>query len=431
MDAGKLFTLVIIIFIFVSLITVLPISADDDSPDVSFDLALETGWNLIAFPVSVNWMASDVVGELTNCTMVSHWDPLLQTFKTHTTGGYDFQIQDGYGYYLYTTSSENLTVSGPAISSVSIIYVEQFNYLGWYQDTSTTASALMASIAGCIKVQIYDAINQVDVIYESSADDDFVISQGMGYMIDIDSDTINLNLAPNKPSNPSPYNTEEIIDITTLDLCVTVNDPEEDTMNVTFFWNNGTIIDSDENILSGYDACITISNLEFGNEYRWYAMVSDGENSITSDIFMFSVDNNPINDEEKLNITGAPNSINENEEFNIIVKAEGTPVENVEIFFHGVRYYTNINGVATLTAPSVTKNSIISIMASKEGFQIDTLEITIVDITIIENIKPTIQLLAPINGEICSKTYNIVWRISDMDTQPSRVKVQYKYKENE
>ena len=127
---------------------------------------------------------------------------------------------------------------------------------------------------------------------------------------------------------------------------------------------------------------------------------------------------------KRLEITN-PSSVNENEDFLIKIEANSTPVENVKIQFADDIYYTNSNGQAILNAPSVNEDTYYTITATKTGYQSDTSTIKIVDTG-----STIIELLAPNGGEICSDIYNIVWRITNPSNNPSIVDIYYKIGDN-
>ncbi|MCD6299489.1 MAG: PKD domain-containing protein, partial [Thermoplasmata archaeon] len=96
------------------------------------------------------------------------------------------------------------------------------------------------------------------------------------------------NNPPNKPSNPSPANGS--IDIPTIPtLMVTVSDPDGDTLDVSFYWQNGTLIGTKTNVASGTEVNYPIAtSLEYNTSYKWYVTVTDGEYQNQSSVWTFT-----------------------------------------------------------------------------------------------------------------------------------------------
>ena len=65
-----------------------------------------------------------------------------------------------------------------------------------------------------------------------------------------------------------------------------VADPDNDTLNVYFYWANGTLIDIAYNVTSNSTATI-YPELEEDTYYEWYAVAYDGEFSTNSSIWCF------------------------------------------------------------------------------------------------------------------------------------------------
>ena len=69
-------------------------------------------------------------------------------------------------------------------------------------------------------------------------------------------------------------------------------------------------------------------------------------------------------------IITAPSTVEEGELFNLEIKSDGNPIENVTIIFNEISYLTNIDSVS-LEAPYVEYDTSFSIIASKEGYLSD------------------------------------------------------------
>jgi len=154
--------------------------------DLPYDEILietKTGWNLITIPLQTDWMASDLLANVTSCMMVSWYDTINETYRTATSGGgYDFVIQQGHGYFVYVTTDSDFSVYGEPCISVSVPLFNGWNMIGWYQDYNTISSSLMENISGCNMISWYDTLNET---YRTSTGSgyDFFITQAMGIFV--------------------------------------------------------------------------------------------------------------------------------------------------------------------------------------------------------------------------------------------------------
>ena len=104
------------------------------------------------------------------------------------------------------------------------------------------------------------------------------------------------NDPPNKPENPYPKNNSESIDINPT-LNVNVTDPDDDTMNVSFYNAfDDSLIGTDLNVVSGGTATVQWKGLSYNTQYSWYVIANDSELETKSDTWSFTTkekDNNP------------------------------------------------------------------------------------------------------------------------------------------
>ena len=73
------------------------------SPITGVLVGLELGWNMIGWCHGYNTMASSIGENITNCSMVSWFDSVSQTFKTYIVGGppgFDFIVTPGMGLFV-------------------------------------------------------------------------------------------------------------------------------------------------------------------------------------------------------------------------------------------------------------------------------------------------------------------------------------------
>ena len=86
-----------------------------------------------------------------------------------------------------------------------------------------------------------------------------------------------------------PANNTNYVLINT-DMNVMVFDPNNDTMNVSFYWINDSTIHGIHNTANGTIAgfmTIDYSMMSHDTEYTWYVNVTDGMFNVTSDVFTF------------------------------------------------------------------------------------------------------------------------------------------------
>jgi len=93
---------------------------------------------------------------------------------------------------------------------------------------------------------------------------------------------------PDQPSNPSPADGSKVYS-TSVTLSVDVYDPDGDTMTVSFYTSDGSLIGSDTVSGSGR-ASVTWSGLSYGTTYSWYAVADDGSCEKSSDIWSFTAE---------------------------------------------------------------------------------------------------------------------------------------------
>ncbi len=102
------------------------------------------------------------------------------------------------------------------------------------------------------------------------------------------------NDPPFPPINPKPIDNELSVNLTTL-LSVTVSDPDDDNMSVTFFdASDDSVIGVDNNVASGSSALVYWNDLDYGTTYSWYAITDDGVFQTYSDVFSFTVNSPPV-----------------------------------------------------------------------------------------------------------------------------------------
>ena len=114
------------------------------------------------------------------------------------------------------------------------------------------------------------------------------------FYFNINLTVITENSPPSKPVNPSPIDGAVDVSITTS-LSVDVYDPDGDSMNVYFYWDNGTMIGVDTNVPSGGTASIGPLSLSYDTQYYWYAIANDTQFENQSSTWSFTTQLYPIN----------------------------------------------------------------------------------------------------------------------------------------
>ncbi|MCD6171135.1 MAG: PKD domain-containing protein, partial [Thermoplasmata archaeon] len=94
------------------------------------------------------------------------------------------------------------------------------------------------------------------------------------------------NSPPAKPSLPNPQNGETNVAINT-NLSVYVYDSDNETMDVYFYWNNGSLIGVVNNVANGSIAIIDSLSLQYGKTYYWYAIANDSIYENKSNVWHF------------------------------------------------------------------------------------------------------------------------------------------------
>lgn len=96
--------------------------------------------------------------------------------------------------------------------------------------------------------------------------------------------------SPNQPTDEYPVNNSEYMTPDTF-INITVSDPDDDNMTVSFYWSNDSHIATLTDVVSGSVASIWLPDyalIENESEYSWYAVIDDGIDVIASPIWTFS-----------------------------------------------------------------------------------------------------------------------------------------------
>ena len=149
-----------------------------------------SGWNLITLPVENDLWASDLCENISGAQSLSQWNNILQTYNTYILGGpssFDFPIVNGWGYFVNTNKTSNLSIFDSPIESIDISLRTGWNLIGWHHEENTTASSIAENITGCLSLSKWNASTQTYNTYIVMGPDafDFIISRGMGLFVDV------------------------------------------------------------------------------------------------------------------------------------------------------------------------------------------------------------------------------------------------------
>ncbi len=154
------------------------------------NITLKAGWNLITIPFKNNWTAKTLGENITNCSIIAKWNATMQQFQSYLVGIspdiFDFEIEDGKGYFVYVLNNTLLHIEGIEISNVSVPLHIGWNLIGWFKNETTTASSLGQNITNCSIISKWNASLQQYESYlvgTSPTKFDFKIERGMGIFI--------------------------------------------------------------------------------------------------------------------------------------------------------------------------------------------------------------------------------------------------------
>jgi len=108
-----------------------------------------------------------------------------------------------------------------------------------------------------------------------------------------------------------------------------------------------------------------------------YAITASKSDYVSAESSILVLDDN-ASEQSQLDIV-APSSVFEGESFQVQVSADDNFVEDVKIIFSGYTYYTNINGIAIILAPSVDSNKSIKLSANKSGYLSDEIYVLVLN----------------------------------------------------
>lgn len=160
--------------------------------------------------------------------------------------------------------------------------------------------------------------------------------------------TTKANQAPDQPNLISPTNGSTEQELTVF-LNVTVTDNEGESMDISFFDANLTLLGTVSSVSNGSNASYTWANLDYGTKYNWFVNVTDGTSTTTSfPVWNFTTKVNVAPNQPVLN-TPTNGSTNHDLEvtLNITVTDPESEVMNVTFFMENKTTLNFSSGIAS------------------------------------------------------------------------------------
>ncbi|HEC76089.1 MAG TPA: PKD domain-containing protein [Thermoplasmatales archaeon] len=112
-----------------------------------FSFILYKGWNLITLPCENGYNASSLFNDIEGCSIILGWNASIGEFELYAPGiPYDFEIEDGHGYFIGMKNDSIFSLADIPIYNVSIPLYIGWNTLGWFKENETTASSLLENL---------------------------------------------------------------------------------------------------------------------------------------------------------------------------------------------------------------------------------------------------------------------------------------------
>jgi len=242
------------------------------------------------------------------------------------------------------TQAQSVTYQFQLHSSYNLITIHVAN--NFY------ASTLAENITGCLMISYWNTSIQSyqSYIVGGPQSFDFPIEDGIGYNILVENDTT-FTVSGNLLTDVS---TTLVQGYNLLGWYKT----ESTTASYLF------------NTISG---CVNISIWDATNQVNKYYRSSFDEDFIIEQGMGYFVEIQPL---KPLEIS-APSFITERTNFQVAVTSSGVPVSNVLINCFDNTLYTDSSGYVALTAPSIDKDTVYFITASKTGYLSNEFQITV------------------------------------------------------
>jgi len=162
----------------------------ENNNEITSEINLFNGWNMITIPVEKNWMASDLGQNIQGCTQVSYWNNTQNRFQNYLVDfpdpDDDFIIRPGRGYFVYVTQDSTLSITGLPLEDIHVPIGIGWNMIGWFNSDSTNASNIGSNIPGATQISYWNNTQnrfQNYLVDFPDPDDDYIVTQGMGLYV--------------------------------------------------------------------------------------------------------------------------------------------------------------------------------------------------------------------------------------------------------
>jgi hypothetical protein len=124
----------------------------------AYSFTLLDGWNLLTIPVDNDFDAETLGQHIGVCDAIAQWDAEHQEYIIHPVGTAvnNFEIHNGYGYFVHVTEDANVSVEGSHVMEADTSIKLGWNIIGWIGQTNN-AEGVGDDITGCDTVMKWDA----------------------------------------------------------------------------------------------------------------------------------------------------------------------------------------------------------------------------------------------------------------------------------
>ena len=238
---------------------------------------------------------------------------------------------------------------------------------------------------------------------------------------------LNVNTPPIKPCNINPNNgsINQPINITLIVCC---SDPDNDTMNVSFYNAQGdTLIGIHYNVSSGFPGMMQWTNLNYNTTYEWYAIANDSEFENQSDTWNFKTipytgENRPPNIPSNPSPANGSVNVSLNPDLSVSVSDPDGDVLDVSFYdasddsLIAVDYNVASGSVASITWNGLSKNTsyywYVIVDDSEDTIKSNTWNFKTINIKLKIDINGVIGVNAFISNIGDDDAYDVEWNMS-------------------